>query len=125
MTAYLGPEHLSVLSSEERDNIHTALIEAARRDALTPVDLLRDKRWILAAKVKRQEAVDEEELGWIIVSLKERANRSERNGMVLNPLFDQVLAQKVEFIKEKREQEMLSKIKDRYNEKTACSEQTA
>ncbi|WP_289135527.1 hypothetical protein [uncultured Brevibacillus sp.] len=80
MTAYLGPETLSMLSVADRDIVHTALIEAARRDALTPVDLLKNKRWILASKIKRQEPVDEEELGWIIKSLQERADRTERRG---------------------------------------------
>ena len=125
MTAYLGPETLGMLSVADRDTIHTALVEAARRDALTPIDLLKDKRWILAAKIKRQMAVDEEELGWVIRSLKERADRTERNGMTLNPTFDRVIADKVKVIKESREQAMLESIKARYIEKTACSEQTA
>ncbi|WP_400162885.1 hypothetical protein ACAF76_008235 [Brevibacillus sp. TJ4] len=125
MTAYLGPETLASISEADRETIHTALIEAARRDALTPIDLLKDKRWILASKIKREQPVDEEELGWIIQSLRERAGRTERNGMVLNPTFDRVIAEKIAEIKSTREQAMLENIRDRYKEKTACGEQTA
>ncbi|GED71219.1 hypothetical protein BRE01_49210 [Brevibacillus reuszeri] len=125
MTAYLGPETLSLLSVADRDIVHTALIEEARRDALTPIDLLKDKRWILATKLKRQEPVDEEELGWIIRSLRERADRTERRGMALNPICDRRIADKVTEIKQAREQAMISSIEARYKGKTACSEQTA
>ncbi|QRG68564.1 hypothetical protein [Brevibacillus choshinensis] len=125
MTAYQGPETLEILSDADRDTIHTALVEAARRDALTPIDLLKDKRWILAAKVKRQQPVDEEELGWVIKSLRERADRSERRGMALNPIYDRAIADKVAEIKQAREYVMINSISSRYKEKTACSEQTA
>ncbi|WP_411502930.1 hypothetical protein [Brevibacillus centrosporus] len=125
MTAYLGPETLEILSATDRDTIHTALIETARRDALTPMDLLKDKRWILAAKIKREQPVDEEELGWIINSLRERADHSERKGMTINPVYDRAIADKVAEIKQAREQMMIESIASRYKEKTACSEQTA
>ncbi|WP_301171075.1 hypothetical protein [Brevibacillus nitrificans] len=125
MTAYLGPETLDALSADDRETIHTALVEAARRDALTPIDLLKDKRWILATKVKRQQPLDEEELGWVIRSLRERADRTERRGMVMNPVYDRVIADKVSEIKLAREQVMINSIVTRYKEKTACSEQTA
>jgi hypothetical protein len=125
MTAYPGPETLAILSVADRDTIHTALVEAARRDALTPIDLLKDKRWILAAKVKRNEAVDEEELGWIVTTLKERADRTERNGMELNPVFDRALAGKVAEIKAARERGMIDSIMSRYKEKANCGEQSA
>lgn len=120
MTAYLGPETLSLLSVTDRDIVHTALIEAARHESLTSVDLLKDKRWILATKVKRQEPVDEEELGWIIKSLRERADRTERRGMALNPICDRRIADKVTEIKQAREQAMISSIAARYKEITAC-----
>lgn len=125
MTAYLGPETLAILSGADRDTIHTALVEAARRESLTPIDLLKDKRWILAAKVKREHPVDEEELGWIIKSLRERADHSESKGMTMNPVYDRAIADKVAEIKQAREQMMVESIASRYKEKTACSEQTA
>lgn len=125
MTAYLGPETLAVISAADRDTIHTALIEAARRDALTPIDLLKDKRWILATKIKRQQPLDEEELGWVIRSLQERADRTERKGMIMNPTFDRLIALKIKEIKDEREQAMIESIQARYKEKTACGEQTA
>lgn len=125
MTAYLGPETLAVISAADRDTIHTALIEAARRDALTPIDLLKDKRWILATKIKRQQPVDEEELGWVIRALQDRADRTESKGMIMNPTFDRLIALKIKEIKDEREQAMIEIIQARYKEKTACGEQTA
>lgn len=125
MTAYPGPETLAVISAADRDTIHTALIEAARRDALTPIDLLKDKRWILATKIKRQQPVDEEELGWVIRALQERADRTESKGMIMNPTFDRLIALKIKEIKDEREQAMIESIQARYKEKTACGEQTA
>ncbi len=125
MTAYLGPETLSLLSVVDRETVHTALIEAARRDALTPIDLLKDKRWILAGKIKREQPVDEEELGWIERSLRERADRTERAGMVMNPILDRAIADKVAEIKQAREQAMLEMIQSRYKEKAARGERTA
>ncbi len=125
MTAYPGPEMLMALSVADRDAIHTALVEAARRDALTPLDLLKDKRWLLAAKVKREQAVDEEELWLIVESLKARADRSERLGMQMNPVYDRVIAAKVEEIRIAREQTMFDSIMARYKEKANCGEQSA
>lgn len=125
MTAYLGPETLSLISVLDREVLHTALIEMARREAITPMDLLKDRRWLLAEKVKRQQPLDEEELGLAVSTLRKRADISERNGFEINPIIDRNIAAKVEEIKKAREEMMLEKIKARYKEKTACSEQTA
>ncbi|WP_289141489.1 hypothetical protein [uncultured Brevibacillus sp.] len=125
MTAYLGPETLSLISVLDREAIHTALIEMARREALTPMDLQKDRRWLLAEKVKRHQPLDEEELGLTVSTLRRRADISERNGFEMNPIIDRNIADKVEEIKKAREEMMLEKIKARYKEKTACSEQTA
>ncbi len=121
MISFDDPGLSSVLTLQDRSNIYLALIESTRRNT----DPDHDKKWILSRKVRCSMPLDEEELEMIVTTLRERANRSERNGMILNPLFDRILADKVASIKDKREQQMIEYIQSRYKEKTACSQQTA